>query len=258
MPENFEGSHSQKFRTAESLHRRPPNPPRPPNIRRVESSIPSPTEQGVPIPRIVLLDRENQQLKAENTTVVGENQVLQDANTKLKEINIALKKEKAEAILQADNALRIENQQLKQDVQNLESRIAALEGQLNASSNVVTLLRGENQRLDAENINLRGDITRLQRTVEELKAQAARGGTRRSETGGGPRDSKGYYRILGIDPDDAVSLSPEKFEKMLRSIWRAKSHAFHPDTEGGDNVKQTAINQAYEFLKDPNKRRGYR
>lgn len=55
-----------------------------------------------------------------------------------------------------------------------------------------------------------------------------------------------YYRILGVNRD----ASPEE----LKKAYRKKAMENHPDRTGGDDTKFKQINEAYDNLKDPNKR----
>lgn len=59
---------------------------------------------------------------------------------------------------------------------------------------------------------------------------------------------KDYYEILGV-PRDA---SPEEIKKAFRKL----AHKYHPD-RGGDEKKFKEINEAYQILSDPVKRKQY-
>lgn len=79
--------------------------------------------------------------------------------------------------------------------------------------------------------------------------------TPRPEGAPDPRDPKGYFKTLGVNPD----IDPEDLEEVLLSAYRRLSRKYHSDT-GGENAnpeKMRAINLAFEFLKDPGKRRSY-
>ncbi len=60
---------------------------------------------------------------------------------------------------------------------------------------------------------------------------------------------KDYYKILGVSRDAD--------EKAIRSAYRKLAREYHPDVnpQAGDKFKD--INEAYEVLKDPEKRRMY-
>ncbi|GAI83827.1 unnamed protein product, partial [marine sediment metagenome] len=70
-------------------------------------------------------------------------------------------------------------------------------------------------------------------------------------------DREDYYQILGV----ALDASPED----IKQAFRKKALDYHPDRLGGvsESVRRLAeeemkkINQAYEVLKDPHKRRQY-
>lgn len=174
-----------------------------------------------------------------------------------------LKRESARLQLEKDVALKEnlllleENKRLRTENITIKGRGTELANELDKVTSRQESLQTENDRLGVAITLLTREVEQQKRTIQQLRVEASSRRTTNGPDRGGPRDSKGYYKILGIDPDDATSLSPEKFEKMLRSIWRAKSHAYHPDTERGDAARQVAINEAYEFLKYPNRRRGY-
>lgn len=61
-----------------------------------------------------------------------------------------------------------------------------------------------------------------------------------------------YYEVLGVDRDAD--------EKQLKSAFRKLAKELHPDRNPGDEeaeVKFKEINEAYEILKDPQKRAAY-
>lgn len=58
-----------------------------------------------------------------------------------------------------------------------------------------------------------------------------------------------YYEVLGVGKD----ASPDEIKKAFRRL--AVLH--HPDKEGGDETKFKEINEAYEVLKDTEKRKRY-
>ena len=58
-----------------------------------------------------------------------------------------------------------------------------------------------------------------------------------------------YYEVLGI----AKSASDDEIKKAFRKL----AVKFHPDKKGGDEAKFKEINEAYEILKDKQKRQRY-
>lgn len=61
--------------------------------------------------------------------------------------------------------------------------------------------------------------------------------------------TKNYYDILGV----SKSASAEE----IKRAFRKKAHEYHPDKQGGDAQKFKEINEAYEVLSDPEKRKQY-
>lgn len=57
------------------------------------------------------------------------------------------------------------------------------------------------------------------------------------------------YDILGVEPNAPV--------EKIRAIYRLKSKQAHPDRKDGNEQLQKLLNEAYEILKDPEKRREY-
>ncbi len=59
---------------------------------------------------------------------------------------------------------------------------------------------------------------------------------------------KDYYQVLGV----SQSASPDQ----IKAAFRKLAHQYHPD-KGGDEKKFKEINEAYQVLSDPDKRRKY-
>lgn len=61
--------------------------------------------------------------------------------------------------------------------------------------------------------------------------------------------SKDYYKILGVDKNATESDIKKAFSKL--------AHKYHPDKPGGDEAKFKEANEAYQVLKDKEKRQKY-
>ncbi|HNV97451.1 MAG TPA: molecular chaperone DnaJ [bacterium] len=61
--------------------------------------------------------------------------------------------------------------------------------------------------------------------------------------------SKDYYKILGVEKNATESDIKKAFSKL--------AHKYHPDKAGGDEAKFKEINEAYQVLKDKEKRQKY-
>jgi molecular chaperone DnaJ len=62
-------------------------------------------------------------------------------------------------------------------------------------------------------------------------------------------DKRDYYDVLGV----SKAASPEEIKRAYRKL--AMEH--HPDKHGGDDSKFKELGEAYETLKDPQKKAGY-
>ncbi|MBW7957674.1 MAG: molecular chaperone DnaJ [Deltaproteobacteria bacterium] len=65
-------------------------------------------------------------------------------------------------------------------------------------------------------------------------------------------DEKDFYKILGVSRDATVD--------EIKKAYRKLAHQYHPDKHAGDKEKEDKfklINEAYETLKDPQKRANY-
>ncbi|HYE59596.1 MAG TPA: molecular chaperone DnaJ [Candidatus Kapabacteria bacterium] len=61
--------------------------------------------------------------------------------------------------------------------------------------------------------------------------------------------SKDYYKILGVDKN----ASADEIKKAFRRL----AHQYHPDKKGGDETKFKEVNEAYQVLGDPERRKKF-
>lgn len=61
--------------------------------------------------------------------------------------------------------------------------------------------------------------------------------------------AKDYYNTLGV----SRSASPEEIKRAYRKL----AHQYHPDKNGGSDVKFKEINEAYQVLSNPQKKSQY-
>lgn len=60
---------------------------------------------------------------------------------------------------------------------------------------------------------------------------------------------KDYYKILGVEPNATLDKIRESYKKL--------SLKYHPDRKGGDKEKFQELNEAYDVISDPEKRKAY-
>jgi len=61
--------------------------------------------------------------------------------------------------------------------------------------------------------------------------------------------SKDYYKVLGIEKGAN--------DEAIKKAFRKKAHEYHPDKSTGDEAKFKEVNEAYQVLKDKNKKTQY-
>ena len=61
--------------------------------------------------------------------------------------------------------------------------------------------------------------------------------------------NKNFYNILGINNDAN--------NNHIKNAFRKLSLQFHPDRTGGNGDKFKEVNEAYQILSDPDKKKGY-
>lgn len=62
-------------------------------------------------------------------------------------------------------------------------------------------------------------------------------------------EKRDYYEVLGVSKDASAD--------EIKKAFRRKAVELHPDKQGGDEVKFKEVNEAYEVLKDAQKRQRY-
>jgi len=60
---------------------------------------------------------------------------------------------------------------------------------------------------------------------------------------------KDYYEILGVDKNAT--------EQEIKKAFRKKAHQYHPDKKNGNEAKFKQVNEAYQVLSNPQKRKQY-
>ena len=62
-------------------------------------------------------------------------------------------------------------------------------------------------------------------------------------------DQHTWYDVLGVEPDAPT--------EKIKALYRLRTKLVHPDLNAGNDVPQKLLNEAYEVLGDPDKRKEY-
>lgn len=159
-------------------------------------------------------------------------------------------------VQQVERLLR-ENREIRTQNQQLKSRNTFLQTTNDQQVEELARARGELERLRFQNQNLQGENQQLQNAAKYWQQQAQRP---RVES---PRipdrniaDPKGYFKALGIDPELAKTLPDQDFDKLLQGLRRLYTPILHPD-RGRNDDRMKRLNEAFQYLSDATKRRGY-
>lgn len=147
--------------------------------------------------------------------------------------------------------LATENQTLRDQRDSLNRSVDQLHQRIDMHRKVADELGTRNTNLLEENRQLKSSEQRWRNSAKEWRELAER---RTATTD--LLDPEGYCKVLGIDPKLVRTLPSGKLERLLTSLYRAYSLVHHPDT-GGNTEAMKAVNTAYDFLKNPQKRRTY-
>ncbi len=129
----------------------------------------------------------------------------------------------------------------------------------------VEFLTGENSRLAQERDGTLGRVARLaiqnqalQRQIDELRIANLRLqlDVSSSQSRVDRLDPRGYCLTIGLNPRFLHSLPADKLDQLLLSLQRAYAKVLHPDV-GGNNGDMARVNEAFDFLRDPQKRENY-
>lgn len=109
------------------------------------------------------------------------------------------------------------------------------------------------RRLALTSVRQREEISLLTKQLEAANQQLQRVQVRVERVA---LDPNGYYRVLGIYPEDLAGLTEQQIQKMIKNGYRTAAAIHHPD-QGGDTKRAQLINEAYEHLNDSVKRARY-
>ncbi len=154
--------------------------------------------------------------------------------------------EKNRRLAAGNKALTTERDLIKKALDKISSNLKLVEAIVEKQAEALNEARVRIPTLELHNTMLKAENARLRNRPPATAPAETRD----------LLDPKGYCKALGLDPRLIKTLSPDKLEKLLTSLHRAYSLVHHPDT-GGNTEAMKAVNTAYDFLKDPQKRRSY-
>jgi len=126
--------------------------------------------------------------------------------------------------------------------------------------------QGEIESLRQEVVNASGKEMELRREIRELKERLAKSETREGELEkkilkidtDSSNDPKGYFKILGLDPEAFNGLSENLIEGLLKKNYHFSSFRNHPDQNNKCTPEEMQLlNEAYHFFMNAKNRIEY-